>query len=183
MNQWDHKRSIMLRYDVTAEMYNLRYSEEQKAKYEKVLKNVNAAGTVLDLGCGTGLLFSSIASQAEMVVAADVSMNQLLKAKEQAKTFDNICLIHADADNLPVKDNCFNVVFAFTVLQNMPKPAEALRELKRTAKYGGLIVVSGLKKTFSLEVFEALLKEAGLRLIFCEDNLKLNCYMAVGTQG
>ena len=58
--------------------------------------------------------------------------------------------MQADADHLPFKEEFFDVVFAFTVLQNMPKPSETLDELKRVAKVGGRVVVTGLKKAFPL---------------------------------
>ena len=48
----------MQRYDVTAEMYDERYADEQQRKYKKALENVNVTGkTVLDVGCGSGLFF------------------------------------------------------------------------------------------------------------------------------
>jgi hypothetical protein len=71
------------------------------------------------------------------------------------------------------------VVFAFTVLQNMPKPAETLTELKRTAKCNGAIVATGLKKAFSLEAFEALLRQADLRVVSITDDAALKCYVAI----
>ena len=45
------------------------------------------AGVVLDVGCGSGLFFSEVADQADMVVGVDVSRKLLLKAKKQAKRF------------------------------------------------------------------------------------------------
>ena len=164
-------------------MYNLRYAEEQEVKYKAALPNVNIAGSVLDVGCGTGLMFNHVAAQAEAVVGVDLSRGQLLKAREQAKDFGNVHLIHADADHLPVKGDYFTLIFAFTVIQNMPEPAKTLRELKRAGTRGGSIVVSGLKKTFSLEAFGALLCEEGFRVVFCEDDVRLRCYVAIVAQG
>ena len=149
---WNDKRDIMQRYDVTAEMYEELYSEEQKRKYGKALENVDVAGgVVLDVGCGSGLFFKQIASQADMVVGVDVSRKLLLKAKKQAGTFGNVFVLQADADHLPFTEGFFEVVFAFTVLQNMPNPPETLGEFKRVAKLGGRVVVTGLKKAFPLE--------------------------------
>jgi ubiquinone/menaquinone biosynthesis C-methylase UbiE len=182
MNKWKQKRSVKQRYDTTAEMYDARYTEEQEAKYKAALAGLNVAGAVLDAGCGTGLLFSHVAAQAEMVVGVDVSRKLLLKAKERTKSFRNAHVVQADADHLPVKSACFAVVFAFTVLQNMPKPAETLTELKRAAKRNGAIVVTGLKKAFSLKAFEALLQQAGLRVVSIKDDAALKCYVAVSVQ-
>jgi ubiquinone/menaquinone biosynthesis C-methylase UbiE len=163
-------------------MYDARYAEEQEAKYKAALTEVNVAGAVLDVGCGTGLLFSHIAAQTEAVVGVDVSGKLLLQAKERAKAWGSVHVVQADADHLPVKAEFFAAVFAFTVLQNMPKPMETLRELKQVATRNGTIVVSGLKKAFSLEVFEALLQQAGLRVVLLTDDATLKCYVAVSVQ-
>ena len=182
MNKWQQKRRVIQRYDITAEMYDARYAEEQEAKYKAALAELNVTGAVLDVGCGSGLLFSHVAAQAEVVVGVDVSGKLLLNAKERAKSFRNAHVVQADADHLPFRSECFAVVFAFTVLQNMPKPTETLTELKRTAKCNGAIVVSGLKKAFSLEAFGALLQQAGLRVVSIKDDALLKCYVAVSAQ-
>lgn len=180
MSIWKDKRKVMQRYDVTAEMYDERYEEEQKRKYRKALENVTAAGkTVLDVGCGSGLFFRETAAQAELVVGVDVSRKLLLKAKVQAKDFLNVLVLRADADHLPVRDGFFEVVFAFTVLQNMPKPNVTLCELKRVVKFGGCIVVTGLKKAFPLNLFMDVLENSGLNLASFVDDEAVNCYVAV----
>ena len=182
MTTWKDKRKIMQRYDVTAEMYDERYAGEQRAKYQKALENVNVAGrTVLDVGCGSGLFFSQVASQADMVVGVDVSSKLLLKAKEQANALRNVFVLQADADHLPFRDGFFGAVFAFTVLQNMPKPPETLSELKRVAKDRGRVVVTGLKKAFPLNAFMDVLEGSGLRVVAFVDDEAVNCYVAVLT--
>ena len=163
MTGWKDKRKVMQRYDVTAEMYDERYADEQQRKYKKALENVNVAGkSVLDVGCGSGLFFSQVLSQADIVVGIDVSRKLLLKAKEQASSFHNAFILQADADHLPVRDGFFEAVFAFTVLQNMPKPTETLDELKRVMKPEGRVVVTGLKKAFPLNTFMDILEGSGL---------------------
>jgi ubiquinone/menaquinone biosynthesis C-methylase UbiE len=175
---WKDKRKIMQRYDLTADMYDERYATEQTAKYHKSLENLDAAGmAVLDAGCGSGLFFSHVAARAEMVVGVDVSRKLLFKAKEQTRGLGNVFVLQADADHLPFRDGFFGCVFAFTVLQNMPKPAETLCELKRVAKHGGRIVVTGLKKAFSLEKFMDILENSGLKLVSFVDDAAVNCYV------
>jgi malonyl-CoA O-methyltransferase len=179
VNKWSQKRKIMRRYDVTARMYDRRYAEEQTAKYHAALKHLDMNGSVLDVGCGTGLFFSHIATEAETVVGVDVSRRLLLQAKENTRAFGNVHVVQADADNMPFNDACFNAVFAFTVLQNMPKPSETLKEIKRNAKRGAPIVVTGLKKSFSLEAFQALLQKAGLQVVHIDEADELKCNVAV----
>jgi len=180
VSEWKQKRRMMRRYDVTAQMYDLRYAGEQEAKYKVALEDLSVTrnSIVLDVGCGTGLLFSHVAVEAETVVGLDVSRKLLLQARERAKNYRNVDLVQADADHLPFKNDYFTVIFAFTVLQNMPTPAETLNEIKRTAKYDAFIVVTGLKKTFSLEAFGELLQKAGLRVVSLKDDGTLKCYVA-----
>jgi ubiquinone/menaquinone biosynthesis C-methylase UbiE len=184
VNKWDQKRKTMHRYDLTARMYEERYAEEQAVKYQAALKHLNIArnSTVLDVGCGTGLLFSHVAAEAKTVVGTDISRLLLRQAKKRAQDFRDVHLVQADADHLPFTSRHFNVVFAFTVLQNMPKPLETLSEIKRNAKQRAAIVVTGLKKTFSLEAFRALLENAGLQVVAFEDADALKCHVAVAVQ-
>ena len=184
LNTWDQKRKLIRRYDLTAKMYDVRYAEEQELKYKTALKRLKAIrnSNVLDVGCGTGLLFKHVAAEAKTVVGVDISGKLLLQAKESARDFRNVHLVQADADHMPFKDNHFSVVFAFTVLQNMPKPLETLNEIKRVAKLEASIVVTGLKKAFSLEAFGMLLQSAGLKLVSLEDADALKCFVAVAVR-
>jgi ubiquinone/menaquinone biosynthesis C-methylase UbiE len=181
MSKWDQKRKVLRRYDLTAEMYDVRYSEEQVVKYRAALESLKISrhSRVLDVGCGTGLLFSHVAAEAQNVVGVDISGKLLRQAKKHTRDFRNVHLVQADADHLPFRNACFNIVFAFTVLQNMPKPFETLSEMKRIAESGASIVVTGLKKAFSLEAFIVLLKNAGLQAISLKDTDALKCYVAV----
>jgi ubiquinone/menaquinone biosynthesis C-methylase UbiE len=174
----------MRRYDVTAPMYDVRYAEEQESKYKVALEKLSMTrkSLVLDVGCGTGLLFRHVTAQSETVVGLDVSKKLLLQARKRAKNFLNVHLVQADADHLPLKNDYFSVVFVFTVLQNMPKPLETLKEIKRTAKHDASIVVTGLKKAFSLEAFGELLQQAGLRVVSLKDDNVLKCYVAVSVR-
>ena len=173
----------MQRYDLTAKIYDDRYAEEQSVKYHAALKHlILSQGSVLDVGCGSGLLFSHVGVEAQTIVGVDISRMLLLQAKERARNLPNVHLVQADADYLPLKNACFGVVFAFTVLQNLPKPLDALKEFKRIVEGDAYIVVTGLKKTFSLEAFRGLLHKAGLQVVYLEDSDALKCHVAVTIQ-
>ena len=183
MTDWCQKRRVMRKYDLTAAMYDMRYAEEQEAKYKTALNHVTIKGSVLDVGCGTGLFFSHVAAKAENLVGVDVSGKLLLQARERAKNWGNIHLVQADGDHLPFKDDVFDVTFVFTVLQNMPAPMETLKEIRRTARHNAVIVVTGLKKVFSLDGFRAILKQGGLWVKSIKDDDSSKCYVAFTIQG
>lgn len=179
---WKEKRKIMQRYDVTAPSYDEQYAEEQQRKYLKALENVDVAGRiVLDVGCGSGLFIQQVTDKASMVVGVDISLKLLHKAKSQAKPFQNAFILQADADHLPFSDGFFERIYAFTMLQNMPKPSRTLQELKKVAKKEGRVVVTGLKKAIPLEKFMDLLETSGLEVKDFIDDEAVNCYVAVLT--
>jgi ubiquinone/menaquinone biosynthesis C-methylase UbiE len=177
---WKSKRKVMRSYDVTSEMYDERYKDEQKRKYKKALESIETAcKAVLDVGCGSGLFFPEIASDVTLVVGVDVSHNLLLKARRQADEFSNVHLLQADADNLPFIDRFYDAVFSFTVLQNLPNPKKTLCELERVTKFGGEIALTGLKKAFPLEKFMDILEGSSFKVVSFSDNESINCYIAV----
>ena len=179
LTAWSQKRSAMYRYDSTAEIYDARYAEEQEAKYRVALEKVEPAGTILDVGCGTGLFFKLVVDKADSVVGIDSSKKLLLGARKHANRWGNVHLVQADADHLPFKADFFDVVFAFTVLQNMPNPVETLKELRRVANPGAQVVVSGLKKVISLFSLREMLEKAGLSSVSIVDGEDLKCYVSV----
>ena len=180
MANWKEKLKVMSRYDLTAKMYDERYAEEQVAKYKAALKEVDTAKTtVLDVGCGSGLLFNFIAVKAKTVLGVDISGKLLEQAKQNAKNFQNVSVVRADADNLPFKNGFFDEIFAFTILQNMPKPAQTLIEFRRVSKAEGKVVVTGLKKAFPLDSFYDLANSEGFKVVSFVDDEGLKCYVAV----
>ncbi len=175
MSSWRKKRSVRTRYDSTADIYDRRYQEEQGAKYRSALAGVELDGSVLDVGCGTGLFFKHVSPKVTSIVGIDISKALLRQAKETAKASGKVDLVQADADNLPFKNRNFDVIFAFTVLQNMPKPLETLKEIKRTAKSGATVIVTGLKKVFSAPNLRKSVEDAGLKIVFMINDEKLSC--------
>lgn len=180
MSEWNKKRDVMQRYDLTAHIYDRRYADEQTAKIEAAVKSINVEkhNLVLDAGCGTGLLFNYVTNKAETLVGLDTSRKILFQAKRRAKRFLNVQLICADAENIPLKEGVFDYVFAVTLIQNTPNPVKTLNEIKRVAKREASVIVTGLKKKFTLETFKGLLGEADLRVIALKDK-NLKCHVAV----
>jgi ubiquinone/menaquinone biosynthesis C-methylase UbiE len=180
MSEWNKKLRVMRRYDLTAHIYDMRYSEEQTAKIHAALESVRVKkhSIILDAGCGTGLLLDHVAEKAETIVGLDISRKILLLAKERSRKFANVHLIWADADNLPFNAEVFSHVFAMTLIQNLPNPAKTLNEIKRTTRNDAVIVVTGLKKKFSLKGFVKLLRKTGLSKIEIK-NENLKCYVAI----
>ncbi len=138
-------KNVVKKYDRTASFYNQRYREIQENKYKKMI-NFPLKGKILDIGCGTGLLYDFL--EYDNYIGADLSLEMLKKG-----SFANKIL--ADCEFLPFKDCVFDFVFSFTVLQNLLSYrmiSEAYRVLKRE----GIFVLTTLKKTYKEDVISAL---------------------------
>ena len=183
MSGWQKKRRVMRRYDLTAEMYDSRYAEEQTSKIIAALKNLtDPDGHVLDAGCGTGLLFNYVGNKARLIVGIDISKKTLMQALRRIRDMkiSNVLLVQADVDNMPFDTGVFDRVFSLTVLQNSPEPDRTLIEIKRVGKHDAVFAISGLKSIFRKRTFRCLLKNAGMRIMTFEDK-DLKCYVAICT--
>lgn len=71
-------------------------------------------------------------------------------------------MICADVDHLPLRGEIFDLSVAFTLIDNLPAPKAALREIARVSGSIAPIVISRLRKSSTPRDFRALLEEAGL---------------------
>lgn len=179
MGEWKKKRAVMLHYDQTAASYDAQYAEEQNAKMEAALSNIvlKKNNILLDVGCGTGLLFPYIADKTQLLIAIDTSRKLLKQAKKRAKQHPNIVLFQADADHTPFKNQTFHALFAVTLLQNMPNPTATLREIERITRPEATIGLTTLKKGFTQKAITELLKKAKLKITVLKTMAKIKDYM------
>lgn len=181
MSEWKKKREVMLHYDQTATSYDAQYAEEQNTKIRAALSNVHLKenSLILDMGCGTGLLFPYIADKAKLLVGIDTSAKLLKQAQKRAKQYPNITLIQADADHTPFKDQALHTLFAITLLQNMPDPTATLKEIGRITKPKAAIILTTLKKKFIQKTISELLKKTRLKIIALKTTPKIKDHIII----
>jgi len=176
MAEWKKRHRVMRHYDRLAKIYDAQYADEQEAKIEAAMGDVHLKpnSNVLDVGCGTGLLFRYVGNSVKLLVGIDISPRILREAKGQARKFKNVALLRAEADHAPFKSQIFDTVFVITLIQNTPNPATTLRETRRISKQDAVIVVTALKKEFTLKTLKQLLKntELSIRTMKTDNNLK-----------
>jgi ubiquinone/menaquinone biosynthesis C-methylase UbiE len=110
-----------------------------------LLKYLKPDMHILDIGCGPGTItadFARLVPEGKVTGieygASDVLAAARTFAAEQGIT--NIDFENGDVCNLEgVLDNTYDVVHCHQVLQHVGDPVQALREMKRVAKPGGLV--------------------------------------------
>ena len=171
MGDWSVKREAMDSYDVKADGYEAQYGGEQSEKYGTALNAVGVedGDVVLDDGCGTGLFIRRVAPHSSCVVGVDFSKRMLSVAKRMCGGLRNVFLIRCDADFLPLKEGSFDKVFSFTLIQDAPNPKQTILEMARVSKSGSKIVVTALKKVYTLAKLTDQLRSSGLRVVDAPD--------------
>jgi len=110
-------------------------------------------GPVLDVGTGKGLLAMALADRGVRVVSIDVdSSDQALACllAEEAGVRERIDFIRGDAGRLPFPPGRFGAVAMMAVLHHLQDPTSVLRDMARTVRTGGVLIVAD----FSEEGFE-----------------------------
>jgi len=92
--------------------------------------------TILDVGCGLGILTRQLAERASSgtVWGVERSAEQLARA---AGDLPNLHFRQADAHELPFDDNTFDVVFCRFLLEHVSDPVQVLKEMRRVLRPGG----------------------------------------------
>jgi len=124
---------------------------------ERLMK-LTAGMSVLDVGCGTGVVLPGIAravSPGGRVVGVDLSASLLEIAHKRMAdegVADVVELVIGDATALDLPDDSFDVARTERVLMHLDDPDLGLAEMARVVRPGGLVVA--LEPAFSLCRFD-----------------------------
>jgi len=141
--QEDHLRATRRYYDEFAQRYDAARGGNVVGGYHDLidelelgfLRRYGQGASVLEVGCGTGLLLERIARFAERCSGVDLSPGMLEKARARG-----LEVREASATDLPFEDDSFDVVCSFKVLPHVREIRSALREMMRVVRPGGTMV-------------------------------------------
>lgn len=116
---------------------------ENSAAY--LLPELQPGDAILDIGCGPGTISADLAVLVPTghVTAVDYAPAIVEQAATEAQSrgIANMAFATADAHALQYDDDTFDVVHAHQVLQHVGDPVQALSEMRRVAKPGGVVAV------------------------------------------
>jgi len=123
-------------YDVSARLQ--RFSGKHLMPW---LPNRNDL-TVLDLGSGTGFFTDLLAGTYNQVIGLDISHEMLHFAKEHRN--EKILWLEGDAHKIPLQDNSIDFIYSNLVIQWFDPLCDAIAEMLRVLKPGGLLIFTTL---------------------------------------
>jgi len=100
-----------------------------------------APGSILDVGCGEGVLIHKWAGRVApgRVVGLDLE-DPAIQAEWEKRQAPNLEYRVMKAENLPFGDGEFELASAIEVLEHVPDPAHTVAEMARVARGGHLLV-------------------------------------------
>lgn len=105
-----------------------------------------AGSEILDVPCGGGVALRGLRpDQGVRYVAADIAPTMLERTMDSARkrgVADQVEPVVADVHDLQFADGEFDLVVSFTGLHCFPRPRDAVRELARVTRSGGVLTGS-----------------------------------------
>ena len=93
---------------------------------------------LLEIGSGLGHLVGQLEGSFE-TYGMDINYWAVKQSKSVVKTS---ALQNASAQELPYKDGCFNVVIIKHIVEHLPDPEKAIREIGRVTEKGGTLILA-----------------------------------------
>lgn len=132
---------------------------------EKILNllsqiNFHRTGSILDVGCGTGILFpilQQLTNGDTRIFGIDFADCMIQQAA--AYQHPSIHVLCSDVLSLPFPGNCFDKIIAFHMFPHVNQKSEALSECWRVLIPGGELVIIHLHSSAEMNSFHESLGE------------------------
>jgi 2-polyprenyl-6-hydroxyphenyl methylase/3-demethylubiquinone-9 3-methyltransferase len=123
--------------------------------------------TVVDLGCGGGLLAEPLAAGGARVVGVELGLASVAAARAHrpaAGADGRLLYVRADAQRAPLSDACADLVVAADLLEHVPSWRSVVAEAARLLRPGGLLFVNTLARSWRARLLAVLVAE-GIGLV------------------
>ena len=140
-----NEQDVAHRFSKAAVQYN-SIAGVQRIIAKQALANlpIDLQGTVLDIGCGTGIHTQTLANKGAAATGVDIAVGMLAQAR---KMYSDPIFIQGSAVDLPFSDSQFSTVFSSMALQWVSDTGLVANEIARVLEKSGIaelaIMVAG----------------------------------------
>ena len=165
-------------YDLIENVYNGKANRRTTGYVASLMEKDDR---VLECACGTGMFSVEIAPRVKELTATDFSDGMLKRTRKKCRNLENVTVENGDITKLRFADNTFDKAVAANVIHLLDDPGQAISELKRVVKPGGLIIIptyihfgsskaavlfnkagAGFKRYFDENTYKEFFREMGI---------------------
>ena len=150
--------------------------DEEQIRNEQVIEKILNNGSiendarVLDVACGTGVLFPDYIKRGAVVTAVDISPEMVKIAKSK---FPDINIICGDVEEIDFAEK-FDFVMIYNAFPHFPDPERVIKRLSECLREGGrLSVAHGMSREALLKHHSGAAKEVSCELPTAEALAKI----------
>jgi len=143
-----HEKEI---FKTVGQQYKVRYRFPFAAEFQQERNDmiVDLLGgreemSVLDLGCGTGVMIDTLAGRYQHIAGIDVS-EEMISAIDRSPRFkcrSPIEIIIGDIEYLPLMEHSYDLIVCRSILHHTDSEVDSLKEIYRILKPGGRLVIA-----------------------------------------
>ena len=143
----DYKALSKITFDEQADYYDAD-NTAPVSKYPKIcypfvlneLKQIKFS-TLLDIGCGTGMLTSLISKEMPKSTLTGVDLSDKMIAQAMKKNLPNATFAVGDAENLDYADESFDAIICILSIHHHPNYHKTLAGMMRMLKPNGTVII------------------------------------------
>ncbi|MCZ9938571.1 class I SAM-dependent methyltransferase [Brachyspira hyodysenteriae] len=128
-------------YDEKDTIYYSKYGKISCNYVSEYLKNIDY-NKLLDIGCGTGYLINMLKKYKATAEFYGLDLSEEMINISKSKNIKDAEFILGSANKLPFNDNTFDIVTCIQSFHHYPYPDEAMKEVYRVLKKGGIYILS-----------------------------------------
>ena len=141
MNASDGSPDLDKTAQLGAPSYVWRDGQERRLRMILGAAGERIRGDVLENGCGVGLYVEHLAAYAGHVVGLEYEYARAQEARKRLADFGNVAIVNAAGERLPFPDSVFDLILSHEVLEHVQDDRIAVREMVRTLRPGGRMVI------------------------------------------
>ena len=131
------------------EIENYRFNQQYRYLPQLMEFNRHRNENVLEVGCGIGSDLIRFARNGANVTGIDLTERAITLARKRFSIYNlQAKLMIEDAENLPFRDESFDLVYSFGVLHHTPNIQKAIDEIYRVLKKGKKAIIMLYHKSY-----------------------------------
>lgn len=139
-NSREYFETVAGKWDNMQQSY---FSDKTRGKAYATAK-IKEGDRIADIGAGTGYMTIGLIDKNVEIIAVDQSKTMLDTMRKKIGNNKRVKYCVGESENIPITDNYIDCIFANMYLHHVKNPFKSIKEMSRTLKPGGKLILTDL---------------------------------------